>query len=68
VGKRVIVRTMSNVTYIGEVSNQNLFHEQGIAVRPNPELAMEIFVPEEEVREIIFEVNSLTYREFMKLL
>lgn len=65
-GRRVIVRTTSNVSYIGEVSEQNIFDESGIVVRLNVKLAMEVFIPEEEVREIIFEGNSFTYTEFIQ--
>ena len=63
-GNRIIVRTFANVSFAGRKSKSVCFFERGISLRPNDNLQMEVFIPENEIREIICNSVSMSYEEF----
>lgn len=66
-GKRIIVRTTSNVSYVGNVCENNKFDSEGIVVAPNPKLKMLIFIPKEEISELIYDSNRISYDDYMNM-
>jgi len=65
--KRIVVRTTSNVSYIGNVCCKNRFDSEGIVVAPNPNLKMEIFIPKEEILELIYDGNVISYDIYVSM-
>jgi len=63
--ERVIIKTTSNVTYAGNLTNSFKFSLPGIAIRPNKLLKMEVFVPKEEIAEIIYGGRRFCCDEFL---
>lgn len=65
-GKRIIVRTLVNVSYAGNVFDNTLFDEEGILLKPHPKFNMKIFIPKDEIKEICVDGNIISYDEFTK--
>lgn len=63
---RIIVRTTANVSYVGIACHTTNFSSEGIAITPNTNLKMQIFVPREEVLEIVEEGSIYSFEEYMK--
>lgn len=65
--QRILVRTVNNVSYVGSESDSPVFKESGIKLNPNENLKMIIFIPEEEILEIISECNIYSYKQYSKI-
>jgi len=62
---RIIIRTTSNVSYAGNLTNSLKFPRSGIVICPNKSLKMEVFVPKEEITEIVYDGRTFCYDEFL---
>ena len=64
--RRILVRTIFNVSYIGALQSTDKFHDQGVAVEPNPNLSMQMFIPADEILEIVDMGKKYGYNDYMK--
>lgn len=62
---RIIVRTLANVSFVGKVLHSAIFSETGIVLQPNHNLKMLVFIPENEIREIICNAVSMSFQEYV---
>jgi len=62
---RLIVKTTSNVSYAGNLTNSLKFPCPGIVICPNKSLKMEVFLPKEEITEIVYNGRTFCYDEFL---
>lgn len=67
-GKRIIVRTTSNISYAGNWCENDKFDSEGIVVAPNAKLGMEVFIPKEEILEVIYNSKRITYDDYINVL
>ena len=65
---RVIIRTTSNISYIGKICNNDLVNEDGFLIKTNPNLNMKIWIPLEEITNIIDNSRIYTAKEYKNLL
>lgn len=66
-GIRIVVRTIANVSFVGNICENDIFNEEGILLRPNPRLNMRIFVPKDEIAELIVDGKIMNYKEYILL-
>ena len=64
--KRIIVRTTSNLSYIGSVSNEDIVIEGGILLKTSPKMDIKIWIPTEEIDCIIEDNVLYTAKEYVK--
>ena len=62
--KRIVIRTTSNMSYAGNICSSSKYQATGVAIHPNKSLKMEIFVPDEEIRELIIDGRIVSYCEY----
>lgn len=62
--ERIIIRTISNLSYAGTVVDSNHFEGEGIVLLPNKMKKLEIFIPKSEIQQIIAEKKILSFQEF----
>lgn len=63
--ERIIVRTLVNVSYAGKAFHSNIFSGKGIVLQPNKNMEMLVFIPENEIREIICNAVSMSFQEYI---
>lgn len=64
--ERIIVRTISNISYAGCITSADFFQEEGIVLKLNPNTSTLCFVPKKEVKEIIHGAQVMSYEEFLE--
>jgi hypothetical protein len=64
-GKRIIVRTTANVSFAGNICEFNIFNSSGIVIAPNPKLNAKVFIPEEEIQELVVDGKIISYKEYL---
>ena len=62
---RVTVRTTTNLSYVGELVDGTNFQTEGMVLRVNPNIMMEVFIPKEEVQQIIVNGEIFVYTDFL---
>ncbi|OPX45206.1 hypothetical protein CLHUN_10930 [Ruminiclostridium hungatei] len=51
--KRIILRTTSNLSFAGQIIENNLIEGKGLLLRTNPQYEMSIWCPFEEIASIV---------------
>ncbi len=65
IGKRIIVRTTANISFVGNICECDVFNLNGIVIVPNPKLNTKVFIPEEEIQDLAVDGKIISYKEYL---
>jgi hypothetical protein len=61
--ERVIVRTISNLSYAGEICINKNISEKGLLIKPSPKSNIKVWIPTDEIQCIIKMNGNVLERE-----
>jgi hypothetical protein len=67
VNDRIIVRTKSNLSFVGEICKNNIIKDQeGVFLKTNPKSEIKIWCPKDEIQCLIFSKDKIIEGDELK--